>query len=89
VAVTGAGGGIAAGGAGVVAATAARTGSAATGGAATGAAAGFLAGAARNDLTFSISASSRLASADPFPVIPALVQISTRSLLSSLSSLAN
>ena len=39
-------------------------------------------------LSLAASSSVRLASADPFPVIPALVQISTRILLSIFSSLA-
>ena len=43
----------------------------------------------RNCLTRSASSSVRLASADPLPVTPALVQISTKSLLSSLSSFAS
>ena len=40
-------------------------------------------------LTFATSSSVRLAKAEPFPPTPALVQMSTRTLLSSLSSLAS
>lgn len=46
-------------------------------------------GLARNARTRATSSSSRLASADPFPVIPARVQISTSALLSTFSSFAN
>jgi hypothetical protein len=42
-----------------------------------------------NVFSVAISSSVRLASADPFPLIPARVQISTNFLLSIFSSLAN
>ena len=42
-----------------------------------------------NAVTATISSSVRLASAEPFPVTPALVQMSTSTLLSSFSSFAN
>ena len=40
-------------------------------------------------VTFAISSSVRLASAEPFPVTPAFVQMSTSTLLSSFSCFAN
>ena len=40
-------------------------------------------------MTFAISSSVRLASAEPFPVTPALVQMSTSTLLSSFNCFAN
>ena len=45
--------------------------------------------AAKNALTRSTSSSVKLANAEPLPVTPAFVQMSTRILLSIFSSLAN
>ena len=42
-----------------------------------------------NAVTVAISSSVRLASAEPFPVTPAFVQMSTSTLLSSFSCFAN